>query len=103
MALQAKVKPGKLSLSYPYGNAKSIFTFIVGTFEKKRTIAGWSDVQGLEVTVAGNINPAYNLSFGGGYGGADTPIREFEFWNFTYTMPAGFKGVPQVELDLKLI
>ena len=54
------------------------------------------------MTVSGNVNSTYGLSFAGGYGGADTPIRDFEFWNFTYSMPSGFKGVPQVELDFKL-
>ncbi|KAG9502110.1 hypothetical protein J7337_007826 [Fusarium musae] len=103
MALQSRVKPGKLSLSYPYGNASSVFTFVVGTFEKKRTVASWDDIQGLEVKVSGNINSTYALSFAGGYGGADSLIRDFEFWNFTYTMPSGFQGVPSVELDFKLI
>ncbi|KAG4268250.1 hypothetical protein FPRO04_14803 [Fusarium proliferatum] len=103
MALQSSVKPGKLSLSYPYGNASSVFTFVVGTFEKKRTVASWADVQGLEVKVSGNINSTYALSFAGGYGGADSLIRDFEFWNFTYTMPSDFQGVPSVELDFKLI
>ncbi|KAL2209445.1 hypothetical protein CC79DRAFT_1396341 [Sarocladium strictum] len=101
-ALNAKVKPNKLSLSYPEGSASSIFTFVVATFNKKRTVSGWKDVQGLNVTVSGNVNSTYGLSFAGGYGGADTPIRDFEFWNFTYSMPSGFKGVPQVELDFKL-
>ncbi|KAF5537653.1 hypothetical protein FMEXI_9766 [Fusarium mexicanum] len=103
MALQSRVKPGKLSLSYPYGNSSSVFTFVVGTFEKKRTVASWADIQGLEVKVSGNINSTYSLSFAGGYGGADSLIRDFEFWNFTYTMPSDFQGVPSVELDFKLI
>ncbi|KAK2472670.1 hypothetical protein H9L39_14845 [Fusarium oxysporum f. sp. albedinis] len=62
-----------------------------------------ADVQGLEVKVSGNVNSTYTLSFAGGYGGADSLIRDFEFWNFTYTMPSDFQGVPSVELDFKLI
>lgn len=103
MALDVKVSPRKLSLSYPYGNASSIFTFVVGTFSEKWTVAGWEDVQGLKVEVSGNVDPEYALSFAGSYGGSDSPIRDFEFWNFTYTMPSDFKGVPTVELDLTVL
>ncbi|KAM0350954.1 hypothetical protein ACHAPU_002732 [Fusarium lateritium] len=101
MALQANVKPGELALSYPSGDSNSVFTFVVGTSEKHRTVGSWTDVPGLEVTVSGNINSTYSLSFAGGYGGSDSPIRDFEFWNFTYTMPSDFQGVPSIKLDLK--
>lgn len=37
------------------------------------------------------------------YGGSDSPIRDFEYWNFTYTMPDGFEGVPTVTLDLTVL
>ncbi|KAJ6443663.1 alpha-L-fucosidase [Purpureocillium lavendulum] len=99
-ALDVAVSPGKLSLSYPHGNSSSLFTFVVGTFRDKPTVAGWEDVQGLDVSVAGNVDLDYTLSFGGKRGGGSTPLRDFEFWNFTYTMPEGFLGVPTVELDL---
>jgi hypothetical protein len=91
-----------LTLAYPQGTAGSIFTFVVGTFAKKRTVAGWQDVQGLGVKVSGNVVPEYSLSFGGSYGGSDSPIRDFEYWNFTYTLPKDFVGVPTVTLDLTL-
>ncbi|KAH7368787.1 hypothetical protein B0T11DRAFT_350350 [Plectosphaerella cucumerina] len=101
-ALDVKVSPKKLTLAYPQGTAGSIFTFVVGTFAKKRTVAGWQDVQGLGVKVSGNVVPEYSLSFGGSYGGSDSPIRDFEYWNFTYTLPKDFVGVPTVTLDLTL-
>ncbi|KAJ3550205.1 hypothetical protein NM208_g107 [Fusarium decemcellulare] len=102
-ALDVKVGPGKLSLSYPRGNSSSLFTLVVGTFTKKPTVTGWRDVPGLKVNVSGNVNLNYSLSFGGEYGGSSEPIRDFEFWNFTYTMPSGFRGTPNLVLDLKAL
>ncbi|KAM0419054.1 hypothetical protein ACHAPT_011993 [Fusarium lateritium] len=101
--IQTKVEPGKLSLAYPHGSSASVFSLLVGTFKSKRTIAGWEDVPGLKVAVSGNVNSTFSLSFGGHYGGTDTPIRDFEFWNFTYTMPAYFVGTPTLTLDLEMV
>ncbi|KAJ0283317.1 hypothetical protein COL940_004663 [Colletotrichum noveboracense] len=103
MALDVAVEANKLTLTYPNGTADSIFSFVVGTFIKKPTVAGWADVQGLNVSVSGNINETYALSFAGEYGGLDSMIRDFEFWNFTYSMPAGFEGAPTVTLDVTLL
>lgn len=91
-----------LNLTYPNGNASSTFVFIVDTFEKDRTIADWSDVQGLTVNVSGNANMTYNLTFAGEYGGAWRPINDFEYWNFTYSMPEGFIGTPNLCLEVEL-
>ncbi len=102
MWVDVDVSPNKLVLSYPNGTASSIFSLLVGTFEKKRTVTNWDDIQGLTVNVTGNINRAYNLSFAGAFGGADKPINDFEFWNFTYTMPSCYTGCPKIELSLKL-
>lgn len=102
MALDVAVEANKLTLTYPNGTANSIFSFVVGTFIKKPTVAGWADVQGLNVSVSGNINETYALSFAGEYGGSDSMIRDFEFWNFTYSMPVGFEGAPTVTLDVTL-
>lgn len=102
MSVDVEVSPNKLVLSYPNGTASSIFSLLVGTFEKKRTVACWEDVQGLTVDITGNINETYSLSFGGAFGGADKPINDFEFWNFTYKMPSCYTGVPIIELSLRL-
>ncbi|GKT41207.1 uncharacterized protein ColSpa_01388 [Colletotrichum spaethianum] len=103
MELDVEVAPNKLSLTYPNGTADSIFTFVVATFLKKPTVSGWADVQGLAVNVTGNVNETYSLSFAGSVGGTSSPLRDFEFWNFTYSMPQGFEGTPSVVLDLKLL
>lgn len=102
MALQATVAPGVLNVTYPYGNETSIFSLLVGTFKERRTIAGWDDIPGLDVKVTGNIDGNYSLSYGGQYGGADSVIRDFEFWNFTYTMPPGFEGSPNLVVEMEL-
>ena len=52
---------------------------------------------------SGNVNASYSLAFAGGYGGGDTLTRDFEFWNFTYSMPEGFEGTPNLCLDFKLL
>lgn len=100
-ALTAQVEPGRLSLTYPKGNSSSIFTFVVSTNKKQRTVIGWEDVAGLKVGVSGNVNLTYSLEFAGQYGGKGSLIRDFEFWNFTYSMPDGFKGVPNLILEVE--
>ncbi|KAI1495435.1 hypothetical protein F5X99DRAFT_403575 [Biscogniauxia marginata] len=102
-ALDVRVSPGNLSLTYPRGNSTSIFSLMVGTFVEKPTITGWGDIPGLKVEVSGNINLTYSLSFNGEYGGSGSTIRDFELWNFTYTMPDGFTGTPSLILDLELL
>ncbi|KAG5661833.1 hypothetical protein KAF25_004072 [Fusarium avenaceum] len=102
-ALDVQVAPGKLSLSYPRGNSSSRFSLMVGTFREKPTITGWHDLPKLNVSVTGNMDPKFDLSFGGAYGGSSQRLREFELWNFTYTMPSGFKGTPSLTLDLEMM
>lgn len=101
-ALQVDVSPGQLGLKYPKGNSSSIFTFVVGTFKRKTTIADWSDVQGLNVNISGNVDAEYNLSFAGHLVGPYAPINNFEYWNFTYSMPEGFHGIPSVFVEVEL-
>ncbi|KAM0542281.1 hypothetical protein ACHAPJ_012889 [Fusarium lateritium] len=102
-ALDVKVGPGKLHLSYPRGNSSSVFSLLVGTFVKKPTIKGWGDLPGLRVKVSGNIDPKFELSFGGSNGGSSETLRDFELWNFTYTLPTKFEGTPALTLDLEAL
>lgn len=101
-ALQTEVAPGKLRLTYPKGNSTSIYSFIVGTFKQNRTISDWTGVQGLQVNISGNVDMNYSLGFAGSHGGAYVPINNFEYWNFTYSMPKDFDGIPSVLVQVTL-
>ncbi|KAF2646279.1 hypothetical protein P280DRAFT_386912 [Massarina eburnea CBS 473.64] len=100
MELTAVVKEGVLELNYPKGNSSSTFQLLVGTNSKKgkRDVASWADVEGVDVTIEGSVDPRYNITFSGLYGGAGSTINDFEFWNFTYGMPVGSEEVPRLEL-----
>ncbi|KAK8043470.1 hypothetical protein PG993_005900 [Apiospora rasikravindrae] len=98
-SLDVHVAPWRLDLSYPEGNASSIFTLVVSAFADGRTVRGWDDVEGLDVKVSGSVNMTPSLSFAGQMGGRSKPLRDFEFWNFTYAMPDGFQGVPRLSLE----
>nr|AAO27753.1 unknown [Fusarium sporotrichioides] len=102
-ALDVEVGPGKLRLSYPRGNSSSVFSLLVGTFIDKPTIEGWDDLPNLRVNISGNIDPNFQLSFGGAFGGSSQTLRDFELWNFTYTMPRSFQGVPALVMDLETL
>jgi len=80
-----------------------MFSLQLGTFIEKPTIKSWDDLPNLRVNVSGNVDPKYKLSFGGAYGGGSQTIRDFELWNFTYTMPTGFEGTPALTLDLETL
>jgi len=66
-----------LNLTYPSGNSSSSFSFLVGTNSKygKRDIAGWSDVENLDVAVSGTVDSKYSVTFNGPVGGAGNPIK----------------------------
>ncbi|KAJ4992865.1 hypothetical protein SVAN01_01569 [Stagonosporopsis vannaccii] len=103
-ALDAETGENYLELSYPQGNATNGFSFLVGTnsWDGKRDVASWSDVEGINVNVTGSVDQNYTVTFNGANGGAGDPINEFEFWNFTYLMPEGSSEVPRVRLELEL-
>lgn len=104
-AVDAEVQGGRLGLEYPRGNASSVFTFLVASnpLGQKRDIRGWGDVMGLSVNVSGTVDPTPEISFCGLLGGACDPINEFEFWNFTYLMPAGSTETPSIVLDMAVV
>ncbi|KAL2066155.1 hypothetical protein VTL71DRAFT_2226 [Oculimacula yallundae] len=100
-SVTAVATPYTLNLTYPLGTADSVFTFVVSPFKGKQDVSAWEDVQGLSVNVTGNVNSTYSVTWAGAYGGAYKPVNDFEFWNFTYTMPEGFVGVPSLLLELE--
>ncbi|EUC48323.1 hypothetical protein COCMIDRAFT_87677 [Bipolaris oryzae ATCC 44560] len=106
-ALQARVGPGSLELTYPDGaGSETGFSFLVAPngWAGKRDVKSWEDVQGLKVkNVTGTVDLEYNVTFNGMFGGKGSPINDFEFWNFTYTMPEGSKEVPKIRLEFEVI
>ncbi|PVH93355.1 hypothetical protein DM02DRAFT_619309 [Periconia macrospinosa] len=105
MKLDAVASENVLELTYPDGNETSTFEFLIGTNSKngKRDVASWEDVEGVKVTVNGTVDSAYEVTFSGLVGGAGDPINDFEFWNFTYSMPQGSKETPKVRLQFELV
>jgi hypothetical protein len=75
----------------------------VGTFIGKPTIEKWDDLPNLRVNISGNVNSKVQLSYGGAFGGSSQTLRDFELWNFTYTMPEEFEGTPALTLDLEIL
>lgn len=73
-SITAIASPGKLNITYPYGNSSSIFTLLVSPFSNKLDVTTWSDLQGLSVNISGNISPDYSLSFCGNFGGSCSTI-----------------------------
>ena len=103
-ALDAETGESYLDLSYPQGNSSNGFSFLVGTnsWDGKRDVASWADVEGINVNVTGTVDQNYTVTFNGANGGAGDPVNEFEFWNFTYLMPSESTEVPRVRLDFGL-
>lgn len=62
-ALTTKVSAGGLELSYPYGNSSSTFQFIVTQMASVTDVTGWESLPNLNVTIDGNVDPNYTLSF----------------------------------------
>ncbi|KAL4962069.1 uncharacterized protein BDV14DRAFT_210789 [Aspergillus stella-maris] len=99
-AMRADVAPYGLNLTYPLGNSSSSFTFVLASnpLGEKRDIAGFDDVDGLDIEVAGGtVDPTPDISFCGLVGGTCDTIHNFEFWNITFTMPPDSSEVPAVQ------
>ena len=77
MALDVVVEEGSLQLEYPVGNASSAFSFLVGTngWDGKRDVAGWADVEGVQVNVTGSVDLEPEVTFNGLFGGAGEVIK----------------------------
>lgn len=101
-ALQVKVDRESLELSYPKGNASSVFSFIVGTQRSNPNFESWDDLKGLKITVSGNVDENPELVFAGAYGGDEETVNDFEHWRFTYKMPSGFSGEPAITLHYEV-
>ncbi|KAL1890072.1 hypothetical protein Sste5346_008509 [Sporothrix stenoceras] len=106
-SMQASVEANRLSLTYPAGNASSIFTFVVSSNplgSSRRDVYGLADIDGINITVGegSTVNPEPVVAFCGLVGGTCSLIHNFEFWNLTFTMPANSTALPQLNLNIEL-
>jgi hypothetical protein len=88
-------------VTYPKGSSSSVFTFAVSPSLTKRDVQSWPDIQGVSISVSGNANIEPVVTFGGRYGGSGNPIYDANHWTIVHTMPAGFKGVPELIIKFK--
>ncbi|ETS75989.1 hypothetical protein PFICI_12933 [Pestalotiopsis fici W106-1] len=105
-AFTASVAPNALNLTWPHGNASSAFSFLVQSnpLGGKRDITGLEDIQDLSITaVSGTVDLEPTISFCGLAGGTCDPIHGFEFWNFTFTLPANSSEVPSLNFAIELL
>lgn len=78
-SLQAEVGPGRLDLTYPAGNASSIFTFVAASnpLGSTRDMTSLADMDGVNVTVLADstVEPVPEISFCGLVGGTCSIIQ----------------------------
>lgn len=105
LALNVEVSANRLSLQYPQGTSRSYFSLIIGTFKDELTLGSIEDIPGVDISVSGNVDPAYRWAFVGQQNedlGNGTLINDFEYWNCTFLMAPEFQGVPTLTLDLQI-
>jgi hypothetical protein len=75
--LDVEVGERRLELRYPGGNSTSTFQFLVApnSWGGKRDVRGWEDVEGVRVRVGGSVDPEYEVTFSGLYGGTGKTIK----------------------------
>ena len=102
-AMDSHVEPGKITLTYPRGEAHALFSFAVSTFKNQRTIRTWDDLPGIKVKLS-SPNVAldkYDVKYGGKHGGKEGVSMGFERWQFVHHMSPGYVGKPQLTLEFE--
>ncbi|KIW14255.1 hypothetical protein PV08_07037 [Exophiala spinifera] len=102
-AMDVEVGPNFLNLTYPHGNSTSTFEFILATnpWGATRDIPSLDNVSGVDIQViGGSVNATPVVSFCGLAGGACSPRFNFEFWNYTWTMPEDSTSLPSVSFEI---
>ncbi|KAK0389061.1 hypothetical protein NLU13_2637 [Sarocladium strictum] len=90
------VSPKQLKVTYPEGTGESIFVFVASPSLAKRDVQSWADIQGVSISVSGNVNAEPEITFAGRYGGDGSPIYDYNHWRFEHRMPASFEGSPEI-------
>jgi hypothetical protein len=93
------VSANSLKITYPDGDASSIFRFYVSPSLLQPNVKSWDDIQGIGISVSGNVDENFQLDFAGRYGGEYNPWYDHNFWRFEYKMPADFEGVPELTIE----
>jgi hypothetical protein len=86
-------------MTYPNGNAGSSFVFIASPSLAKRDVQSWADIQGISITISGNVNPVPAIEFKGRYGGSGGALYDHNHWRFEHKMAANATGVPEIIID----
>lgn len=99
--MQAEVSPNSLKLTYPNGTADSVFTFFVSPSLLQPNVRTWQDIQGVNISISGNMDEEFKLDFVGRYGGTGgyEPYYDHNYWRFEHKMPDGFEGTPEMTIS----
>lgn len=102
--MNSHVEPGKITLTYPHGEAHALFSFAVSTFRNTRTIRSWDDLPGIKVKLS-SPNVAlekYDVKYGGKHGGKEGVSMGFERWQFVHHMSPDYEGKPELMLEFEI-
>lgn len=97
--MNVEVSPRRLKLTYPDAGTDSVFTFFVSPSLLQPNVRSWSDIQGVNISISGNVDEKHDLKFAGRYGGASNPWYDHNYWRFEHKMPPGFKGTPEMVIE----
>ena len=96
-----QVSEKELRISYPEGDSSSVFVFVASPSLAKRDVQSWSDIQGVTISVSGNVDSTPAVTFAGRYGGDGSPIYGYNHWRIEHKMPEEFEGVPEIVLTFE--
>ncbi|CAG9997229.1 unnamed protein product [Clonostachys byssicola] len=97
--VKTEVSPNRLKLTYPNGGADSVFAFFVSPSLRQTNVKSWADIQGVSISISGNVNTTPVLTFAGRYGGSAGAYYDHNYWRFEHKMPSGFTGTPELTID----
>ena len=91
-----EVSANSLKITYPQGGAGSSFIFYVSPSLRQPNVKSWDDIQGVSVSISGNVVKEPDVKFYGRYGGSGSSWYDHNYWRFEHKMPAGFTGKPEI-------
>ena len=97
--MKMEVSPNRLKITYPNGDSKSVFAFFVSPYLLQPNVGGWKDIQGVSISISGNVDKTPTITFAGRYGGSAGPYYDHNYWRFEHKMPPNFTGKPEFIID----